>query len=147
MCRARPIPFFCVTIMEEQKIQVGGQAVIEGVMMRSHDSYSIAVRRQDGTIFVRKKPFTSFVKRYKLLSLPILRGAFVLIESLVLGVKALTFSGDVAMQDEQSKEAKNGKEIPSLPPKRSFWSNVWLGATVLFSLVLGLGIFSIFHYS
>lgn len=110
-------------------------------MMRSHDSYSIAVRRQDGTIFVRKKPFTSFVKRYKLFSLPILRGAFVLIESLVLGVKALTFSGDVAMQDEQTKEAKNGKEKPSLMPKRSFWSNVWLGATVLFSLVLGLGIF------
>ncbi|RMF66893.1 MAG: hypothetical protein D6743_05730, partial [Calditrichaeota bacterium] len=85
--RARTlIPFFCAidTInqaVEDKKIQVGGQAVIEGVMMRSQTGYSVAVRRRDGSILVRVQPFASLVKRSKLLALPILRGAVVLIES------------------------------------------------------------------
>ena len=69
--------------MAENKLQVGGQAVIEGVMMRSSDLYSVAVRRQDGSIYVRQKPFTSMIKRNKYLSLPIVRGAIVLVEALI----------------------------------------------------------------
>jgi len=124
--------------MEKQQIQVGGQAVIEGVMMRSKDAYSVAVRRADGRIVVRKRPFTSFIARHKILSLPIVRGAFVLIESLILGVSALTFSGDVAVQDEKS----TGKEgSPAMLPQKTLWEKVWLGITVCFSLALGLFIF------
>ncbi len=96
--------------MKEQAIQVGGQAVIEGVMMRSAQTVSVAVRRQDGSILVRKKPFVSFIKRFKILSLPILRGSIVLIESLVLGVKALTFSGDVAVEDDKNNDPKNSNK-------------------------------------
>lgn len=128
--------------MSEQKIQVGGQAVIEGVMMRSQDTYSVAVRRTDGTIYVRKQPYTSFVKRHKVLSLPILRGAIVLIESLVLGVKALTFSGDVAMEDEEQNKAEPKSKSKSRHNEEKGWlAKLWLAGTVLFSFALGLFLF------
>jgi len=126
--------------MSKQNIQVGGQAVIEGVMMRSPEMYSVAVRRQDGSILVRQQPFVSFVKRYKVLSLPILRGAVVLIESLILGIKALSFSSDVAMADQDSKNQQND-ELGRQPTQKSWLAKVWLGATVLFSFALGLFIF------
>ena len=96
--------------MNEQALQIGGQAVIEGVMMRSAQIVSVAVRRQDGSILVRKKSFVSVIKRFKVLSFPILRGSVVMIESLVLGVRALTFSGDVAVEDERKNERKNNNK-------------------------------------
>jgi uncharacterized protein YqhQ len=126
--------------MSKQNIQVGGQAVIEGVMMRSPEMYSVAVRRQDGSILVRLQPFVSFVKRYKILSFPILRGAVVLIESLILGIKALSFSSDVAMADQNPKNPPNVE--PGRPPSQKSWlAKLWLTATVLFSFALGLFIF------
>ncbi len=124
--------------MKEQQIQVGGQAVIEGVMMRSKDAYSVAVRRPDGSIFVRKRPFISFIRKYKIFSLPVLRGAFVLIESLILGVSALTFSGDVAVQDEKNSDTRSA---PINIKKKTFLEKLWLSVTVTFSFVLGLFIF------
>ncbi len=129
--------------MEEKKLQIGGQAVIEGVMMRSKDAYSVAVRRRDGSILVRKKPFVSWVRRHKLFAMPILRGAFVLVESLILGVMALTFSGDVAAQDEKQDSNTNGKADtgPALNGKRSFWEKAWLFLTVCFSFAIGLFLF------
>ncbi|TDI85824.1 MAG: DUF1385 domain-containing protein, partial [Caldithrix sp.] len=126
--------------MNEQALQIGGQAVIEGVMMRSAQIVSVAVRRQDGSILVRKKPFVSFIKRFKVLSFPILRGSVVLIESLVLGVRALTFSGDVAVEDEKKNERKNNNK-DAVPEKRGWLASVWLGLTVLFSFGIGLFIF------
>lgn len=125
--------------MNEPKLQIGGQAVIEGVMMRSKDSYSVAVRRADGSILVRIRPFVSFVRKVKIFSLPILRGAFVLIESLVLGVKALTFSGDVAAHDEKGKGA--GEVSSPALEKKGFLANLWLGLSVVFSFAVGLFVF------
>ncbi len=110
-------------------------------MMRSKDTYSVAVRRADGSILVRTKPFVSFVRRYKVFGIPLLRGAFVLIESLILGVKALTFSGDVAAQDEKSSDKDKDSDAHSAIPQKSFWEKLWLAASVLFSLVLGMFIF------
>lgn len=112
-------------------------------MMRSKEAYSVAVRRSDGTILVRTKPFVSFVRRYKVFSLPILRGAFVLLESLVLGVKALTFSGDVAAQDEKRDSSKDAPEKEKMKSgsERSIWAQLWLGLTVGFSFAVGLFIF------
>lgn len=128
--------------MEKQQIQIGGQAVIEGVMMRSKEGYSIAVRRKDGSILVRKKPFVSIAHKYKIFSLPIFRGAFVLIESLVIGIKALTFSGDVAVQDEKLSESGSEDSFnTNSVPKKSIWANLWLATSVAFSFALGLFIF------
>ncbi len=113
---------------KDHKIQVGGQAVIEGVMMRSPEYVAVAVRKPDDTIIVKKESYISWTKRNKLLDLPLIRGGVILIESLVLGIKALNFSGDVAMQEEKNhKESKNNKWL--------------LALTVIAALALGIGLF------
>lgn len=85
-----------------EKYPYGGQAVIEGVMMRGPDSRAIAVRRPDQTIVVDQKPVGSLTKRIPYLKWPLVRGVVVLIESLVLGVESLTYSANQATgEDEQ----------------------------------------------
>ena len=125
--------------MAEKKIQVGGQAVIEGVMMRSPERVSVACRRADGSIIVRLQDYKPVGKKIKILALPILRGAVVLIESLVLGVQALTFSGDVAMLDERKKQ--NGELADEKPGERTAAQKLWMGITVAFAFALGIGLF------
>ncbi len=122
---------------EDKKIHVGGQAVIEGVMMRSPNRVAVAVRRPDGKIVLKNDPYISLTKRGKFWGSPIIRGAVILIESMVLGVKALTFSGDVAIEEEQKKE-NNKKKKKSKP---TGLSNLWLIGTVIFSLFFGLALF------
>lgn len=125
---------------KEEKINVGGQAVIEGVMMRSPERVAVAVRRPDGKIVLQNKPYASFTKRNKFWALPIIRGAVILIESMVLGVKALTFSGDIAIAEEEKKEAEKNKK-KNKKQKKSSMSNLMLFGTVAFSLVFGFGLF------
>lgn len=79
-----------------QPFYYGGQALIEGVMIRGRTHYAVAVRRPDGTIFVRSEPLNPFIATSKLGRLPFIRGLFVLYDTLYLGVKALTLSAVVA---------------------------------------------------
>ena len=123
--------------MSEEKLNVGGQAVIEGVMMRSPDRVAVAVRRPDGKIVLKNDPYVSYTKRHKIWNLPVIRGAVVLIESMVLGVKALTFSGDVAVEAEKKEDAPNEEQ----KKKKSKGNSLWLGLTVLFSFAVGLLLF------
>ncbi|OPZ75209.1 MAG: hypothetical protein BWY80_00244 [Firmicutes bacterium ADurb.Bin456] len=81
--------------------QYGGQAVIEGVMMRGPDTRAIAVRRPDQTIIVDEKKVGSLTKRVPVLKWPLVRGVVVLIEALVLGIEALTFSASQATGEEE----------------------------------------------
>ncbi|HNW58827.1 MAG TPA: DUF1385 domain-containing protein [bacterium] len=118
---------------EQESLAIGGQAIIEGVMMRGTDRVAMAVRKPDGNIALKCTPFTSIVKRFKVLNLPILRGGVLLIESLLLGVKALNFSGDIAMAEEEKKTTPR--------PEKSRWSGLWMGLTILFSLSLGIAFF------
>jgi len=90
----------------EDEILVGGQAVIEGVMMRSPKGYSVAVRRQDGTIRVMKDALLSLGEKWKVLKTPILRGVGVLGQALVLGIRALRFSAEEALTEESKPEAE-----------------------------------------
>jgi uncharacterized protein YqhQ len=95
------------------KIHVGGQAVIEGVMMRAPRSVAIAVRRPDGEIVVKKELVIPLSERFPIVKLPIVRGAVALFSSLIIGIKALNFSANEAMtDDEKEKEKKKagGKE-------------------------------------
>jgi uncharacterized protein YqhQ len=87
--------------MKEEQIIIGGQAVIEGVMMRAPHSYAVAVRRSDGTIVTKGELIDSVAARNPMLKLPLFRGAFVLIQSMVLGIKALNFSAGVAYDEAQ----------------------------------------------
>ena len=81
--------------------QYGGQAVIEGVMMRGPDSRAVAVRKPDQTIMVDEKTIGSLTKRVKFLRWPMVRGVVMLIESLVMGIEALTFSAGQATGEEE----------------------------------------------
>jgi uncharacterized protein YqhQ len=81
-------------------MRVGGQAVIEGVMMRGRRFWSLAVRKPDGTIYSKVEPLRSFLVRHPAWDKPFIRGIFVLGESLVLGWRALTLSADMAMEEE-----------------------------------------------
>ncbi len=91
-----------------QRIPVGGQAVIEGVMMRSPHSFSVAVRRADGRIVVRESRWVSLSQRYSFFKWPLFRGSVVLLESLHNGISALTWSANIAEQGEKMKAAAVG---------------------------------------
>ena len=81
-------------------LPVGGQAVIEGVMMRSPSLVAVAVRRMDGSLAFMERPFSSVTRRVRALGLPVVRGAVSLFETLFLGITALNFSADEATRDE-----------------------------------------------
>jgi uncharacterized protein YqhQ len=86
------------------KINIGGQAVIEGVMMRAPRSLAIAVRRPSGEIVVRKNVVVPLSERFPAVKLPIVRGAVALFSSLVTGIKALNFSANEALAEEEEKK-------------------------------------------
>ena len=89
--------------MREDQIIVGGQAVIEGVMMRAPHSYAVAVRRPDGQIVSMSERLPVLADKYPLLKLPVLRGSAVLVHSMILGIKALNFSASVVFHQAESE--------------------------------------------
>jgi uncharacterized protein YqhQ len=93
-------------LMMERDLIVGGQAVIEGVMMRTPSAYAVAVRRADGSIARTAESLPKLSDKYPLLKVPVLRGGATLIHSMALGVKALNFSANVAHEDMETEEAK-----------------------------------------
>src|SRR5262245_5827171 len=91
---------------QEKEIIVGGQAVIEGVMMRAPNSYAVAVRRQDGSIVSKSERLPKLADKYPILKTPVLRGSAVLVHSMLLGIKALNFSATVIFEEQTGGEAK-----------------------------------------
>ena len=89
--------------------RIGGQAVIEGVMMRCGDDYAVAVRKPDGEIEVKKDVYRGLVTRLHLGKIPVLRGMFAFIDSMVLGMRTLTFSAGF-YEDEEDKEDAPGEQ-------------------------------------
>jgi len=110
-------------------LAVGGQAVIEGVMMRSPNAIAIAVRTPDKRIVVRKKPFRSVIRRLPWLNVPVLRGGIHLLETIGLGIDALMFSADQATSEDRIQDK------PRLRDK------LWMWATIVFAFALSLGLF------
>jgi uncharacterized protein YqhQ len=88
--------------------KVGGQAVIEGVMMKKGEEVSLAMRKEDGSVEICRSKFVSLKTKHKWLNIPILRGIIGFIESLVLSMRTLTQSTDVLEIDEK-KETEDGK--------------------------------------
>lgn len=87
-----------------EKINIGGQAVIEGVLMRAPRSMAIAVRRPDGEIVVKRDRVVPLSERFPLLKLPLVRGAVALFSSLVIGIKALSFSANASIAEGEKQE-------------------------------------------
>jgi uncharacterized protein YqhQ len=98
----------------ERDLIVGGQAVIEGVMMRTPNAYAIAVRKADGTIVNTAAPLPKWSDKYRLLKLPVLRGSAVLVQSMGLGIKALNYSANEAFAEIE--EAKTEEVKVALTP-------------------------------
>lgn len=111
-------------------LAVGGQALIEGVMMRSPQYMAMAVRTPDGRIVIRKKTFSSVMRRLKFLNVPVLRGGIHLIESMALGIDALMFSAEQATSEDRIEDQKT-----------SLKDTILMWGTIAFSFVLSLGLF------
>jgi uncharacterized protein YqhQ len=107
---------------------VGGQAVMEGVMMRAPHSYCVAVRKPSGEIVTEQMPLPRLSEQHKIFKLPIFRGVGTLFQAMKLGFKALNFSAVAALDD------------PSIPAAKRLSEKVWNGA-VIANLVFGLGMF------
>jgi uncharacterized protein YqhQ len=116
--------------------KVGGQAIIEGVMMRGKQNVSWAVRKADGTMIVEKLLFVSAGAKTKALRLPVFRGAVGLYESLVLGYKALSRSAEIAMEEERA-----GKPDSVDPKKQKLGDKLTSIASIAVALVVSIGLF------
>ena len=128
---------------------IGGQAVMEGVMMKNGDRYAVAVRKPDKEIIVKTAESPGFVKGKKCLGLPFVRGVFNFVDSLVLGMKTLTYSAgffDDEEEEEPEKEpSKLEKKIDDfLGTKKGM--DLLMGVTVAFSMVLAVAVFMILPY-
>ena len=94
---------------------IGGQAVIEGVMMRSLSGYSVAVRQPNGEIAIRKDRLVSITQKYPILKTPVLRGSVVLIQSLILGIQALNYSASISSEGADGEpEMSKGAVLTSM---------------------------------
>jgi uncharacterized protein YqhQ len=134
--------------MEEKNmadLQVGGQAVIEGVMIRSPHTVSTAVRKPDGQIVVKNEKFVSLTQRNKILRLPLIRGLISFVEMLVISIRTLNYSAEVAMSEGSPALGGGKEEEESKFEKKKegsdFFRSAYLGLTVIFALALGFGIF------
>lgn len=129
-------------IRKNRSSGIGGQAVLEGVMMKNKDSYAVAVRKPDGEIEVTTEEFTGIMPESKLKKIPFIRGTFNFIDSLMLGMKALTFSS--SFYEEEGEETKTDKAFNKLFKDKA--EKVLMGATVAFSIIMAVAIFMILPY-
>lgn len=136
---------------------IGGQAVMEGVMMKNQEKYAVAVRKPDQEIVVETSTYEGLIKNKKIRNMPILRGVFSFIESLVLGMKTLTFSASFFEEEEEEKSGsrKSEKRAGAKKPapteeeqkkKEKRQENVLMGGTVAISIVLAVAIFMVLPY-
>ncbi len=150
----------------ERDLIVGGQAVMEGVMMRTPSAYAIACRKQDGTIVTTAERLPKWSDKYKWLNIPVLRGGATLIQTLALGIKALNFSAkifedDLKSQEEAAKERKGLTEpilvegttdenftkapvkvvLPESAKKRSAGQSASAAGSIAFALAFNIALF------
>lgn len=123
---------------------IGGQAVLEGIMMRHGDDYAVAVRKPDGEIFVQKEEYHSVIKWKALTKIPFIRGVFNFIDSMVLGIKTLMFSAEFY---EDEEEVKSEKELTEEEIAKKEKQEKWMmNATVAISVVIAAAVFMVLPY-
>ena len=124
---------------------VGGQAVMEGVMMKNREAYAVAVRKPDQTIETKVSEYNGTIKNKKIRKLPIIRGVINFVESLYLGMSTLMFSASF-FEDEEEEAAKKKRESMTLEEKEKKQEKALMGGTVAFSIILALAIFFALPY-
>ena len=116
--------------------------MLEGIMMKNRDRYAVAVRKPDGEIFVQTEEFHSVTGRYKkLTTIPFVRGVFNFIDSMVLGIKTLTFSASFYEEEEEEKEFSEAEQ-----KKKEKQESLLMAGTVAFSIVAAVAIFMVLPY-
>ena len=117
---------------------IGGQAVMEGVMMRHKNRYAVAVRKSDRTIEVMTEEHISYGQKFHVSDIPVIRGVFAFIDSMVLGMQTLTWSA--SFFDEEEKPEKEDREKSETSDK------LFMAATVALSLILSIGLFMVLPF-
>ena len=126
---------------------IGGQAVMEGVMMKNGDQYAVAVRKTNQEIEVKVDEYKGIIKNKKIQKIPIVRGVFNFIDSLVLGMKTLMYSSSFFLEEDEEEEDKKASKKPEKTAEQQKKSDdLLMGLTVAFSIVMAVGIFMILPY-
>lgn len=127
---------------------IGGQAVMEGIMMRHKDVYSIAVRKPDKEIEIKVEDYKSIMKWKPLLKIPILRGVFNFIDSLVVGTKCLMYSATFFEEEEdlEKRKALEGEERDREEAKKEKQDKLLMTGTVIFSIIFSVALFMVLPY-
>ncbi len=117
---------------------IGGQAVLEGVMMKNKEAYAVSVRKPDGTIETKRELYKGIGADKALTKLPFIRGVFNFVDSLVLGMQTLTWSASF-FEDEEAEETKMDRALDKVSKGKG--EKLLMGFTVAFSIVLAVAIF------
>lgn len=120
---------------------IGGQAVLEGVMMKNKDEYAVAVRTPNNEIVVDKQKCKSISEKYRFLKWPLIRGVVAFCESLSIGMKALTYSSSFYEEEEEEEEGKIEKAFSKLFKEKA--ESVLVGITVILAVIIAVGLFVI----
>ena len=125
-----------------KRVSIGGQAVLEGIMMKGPESYALAVRKPDKEIDVQVTPYKSLGEKHKPANFPIVRGVINFIESLYIGMSTLMKSSEYFEDEEEEKKSKKTKEEkPKDKEKSSAGDKASLVFTLFVSLAIAIGIF------
>lgn len=125
-------------------VRIGGQAVIEGVMMKNMDRYAVSVRKPNGKIETKVEECVSFAEKHPLFQLPIFRGMVNFLESMVIGMKTLNYSASFYEDEEEQTESRTEQFLEKFLGEKA--EKIIMGIVLVFSLAISIGLFMILPY-
>ena len=125
-------------------VRIGGQAVIEGVMMKNMDRYAVSVRKPNGKIETKVEECVSFAEKHPLFQLPVFRGIANFLESMVIGMKTLNYSASFYEDEEEQTESRTKQLLEKILGEKA--EKIIMGIVLVFSLAISIGLFMILPY-
>ena len=125
-------------------VRIGGQAVIEGVMMQNMDRYAVSVRKPNGKIETKVEECVSFAEKHPLFQLPVFRGMVNFLESMVIGMKTLNYSASFYEDEEEQTESRTEQLLEKILGEKA--EKIIMGIVLVFSLAISIGLFMILPY-
>ena len=125
-------------------VRIGGQAVIEGVMMKNMDRYAVSVRKPNGKIETKVEECISFAEKHPLFQLPVFRGMANFLESMVIWMKTLNYSASFYEDEEEQTESRTKQLLEKILGEKA--EKIIMGIVLVFSLAISIGLFMILPY-
>ena len=125
-------------------VRIGGQAVIEGVMMKNMDRYAVSVRKPNGKIETKVEECVSFAEKHPLFQLTVFRGMANFLESMVIGMKTLNYSASFYEDEEEQTESRTEQLLEKILGEKA--EKIIMGIVLVFSLAISIGLFMILPY-